>query len=251
MMTNLTHSVDDVYELFNQKNCPSNKENTFLNNRAKQVKTQKNFAQKSVIGSRMLKFNSQPNQVLGMSDNFKGKISYQTDCSNDFLTIHAPLINSSNENCYESVKPRKIPQNPYKIFEAPGLCDDFYLNLVDWSPQNVLAVALESQVIVWNATTSQTKRLCNLGDHDQVTSLSWSNNGNYLSVGTRSGKVDIWDISVGEKVRTMGGHDARVSSLAWNNNMQSVMASGSKDKTILVRDLRQQTNGYMRLMEHR
>jgi cell division cycle 20-like protein 1 (cofactor of APC complex) len=48
----------------------------------------------------------------------------------------------------------------------------------------------------------------------------------------------IWDVNTCKKVRIMSGHDARVSSLAWNNTIPSVIASGSKDKTILVRDLR-------------
>lgn len=39
-------------------------------------------------------------------------------------------------------KIRKISSAPYKILDAPALCDDFYLNLVDWSPLNTLAVAL-------------------------------------------------------------------------------------------------------------
>jgi cell division cycle 20-like protein 1 (cofactor of APC complex) len=46
---------------------------------------------------------------------------------------------------------------------------------VDWSAQNILAVALESSVYVWNATTSTVEELCDVGLEDQVTSLSWSN----------------------------------------------------------------------------
>jgi hypothetical protein len=44
-------------------------------------------------------------------------------------------LNERNQNIEESVvnTVRKIPSNPYRILEAPGLCDDFYLNLVDWS----------------------------------------------------------------------------------------------------------------------
>ena len=30
-------------------------------------------------------------------------------------------------------KQRKIAPNPYRILDAPGLQDDFCLNLVDWS----------------------------------------------------------------------------------------------------------------------
>eukprot|EP00962_Isochrysis_galbana_P002940 scaffold820_cov104-Isochrysis_galbana.AAC.1 len=38
--------------------------------------------------------------------------------------------------------PRKIPTAPYKVLDAPALQDDFYLNLVDWSSSNLLAVGL-------------------------------------------------------------------------------------------------------------
>eukprot|EP00041_Stephanoeca_diplocostata_P026088 m.695595 g.695595 ORF g.695595 m.695595 type:complete len:369 (+) comp22889_c0_seq8:235-1341(+) len=38
--------------------------------------------------------------------------------------------------------PRKIPKVPFKVLDAPDLQDDFYLNLVDWSEQNVLCVGL-------------------------------------------------------------------------------------------------------------
>ncbi|VAH74706.1 unnamed protein product [Triticum turgidum subsp. durum] len=38
--------------------------------------------------------------------------------------------------------PRKVPKTPHKVLDAPSLQDDFYLNLVDWSSQNMLAVGL-------------------------------------------------------------------------------------------------------------
>lgn len=37
---------------------------------------------------------------------------------------------------------RKISKIPFKVLDAPELQDDFYLNLVDWSSQNVLSVGL-------------------------------------------------------------------------------------------------------------
>lgn len=42
-----------------------------------------------------------------------------------------------------------------QVLDAPSLQDDFYLNLVDWSSQNVLAVGLGSCVYLWTATTSK------------------------------------------------------------------------------------------------
>lgn len=37
---------------------------------------------------------------------------------------------------------RQIPTAPERILDAPELVDDYYLNLLDWSSTNVVAVAL-------------------------------------------------------------------------------------------------------------
>ena len=50
---------------------------------------------------------------------------------------------------------RKISKIPFKVLDAPELQDDFYLNLVDWSSQNVLSVGLGACVYLWSACTSQ------------------------------------------------------------------------------------------------
>ena len=61
------------------------------------------------------------------------------------------------------------------MLDAPELQDDFYLNLVDWSSQNVLSVGLGSCVYLWSACTSQVTRLCDLsGDGNSVTSVAWN-----------------------------------------------------------------------------
>lgn len=52
---------------------------------------------------------------------------------------------------------RKISRVPFKVLDAPALQDDFYLNLVDWSKSNVLAVALGSCVYLWSAYTSKVR----------------------------------------------------------------------------------------------
>lgn len=44
-----------------------------------------------------------------------------------------------------------------QVLDAPSLQDDFYLNLVDWSSQNVLAVGLGSCVYLWSASTSKAR----------------------------------------------------------------------------------------------
>uniref|UniRef100_A0A1B6M5E7 Fizzy-related protein homolog n=1 Tax=Graphocephala atropunctata TaxID=36148 RepID=A0A1B6M5E7_9HEMI len=146
---------------------------------------------------------------------------------------------------------RKISRIPFKVLDAPELQDDFYLNLVDWSSQNVLSVGLGSCVYLWSACTSQVTRLCDLtSDNNSVTSVAWSERGNYLAVGTHNGYVQVWDVSLSKQINVLNGHSARVGALAWNGDM---LSSGSRDRMILQRDVRvpAQSSGDRRLVGHR
>ncbi|XP_060526759.1 fizzy-related protein homolog [Cylas formicarius] len=145
---------------------------------------------------------------------------------------------------------RKISRIPFKVLDAPELQDDFYLNLVDWSVQNVLSVGLGSCVYLWSACTSQVTRLCDLsGDANMVTSVSWSERGNLVAVGTHNGYVTVWDVTVNKQVNKLIGHSARVGALAWNGD---VLSSGSRDRMILQRDTRMPPNvAERKLIGHR
>lgn len=46
---------------------------------------------------------------------------------------------------------RYIPQAPDRILDAPDIVDDYYLNLMDWGGNNILAAALGAHVYLWNA----------------------------------------------------------------------------------------------------
>jgi cell division cycle 20-like protein 1 (cofactor of APC complex) len=131
--------------------------------------------------------------------------------------------------------PRKISTVPYKVLDAPALQDDFYLNLVDWSSLNVLAVGLGSCVYLWSACTSKVTKLCDLGPDDSVTSVAWTQRGTHLAVGTSVGEVQIWDAAKCAATRTMGGHQARVGTLCWSGH---TLSSGSRDRLIYQRDAR-------------
>ncbi|EFO91762.1 CRE-FZR-1 protein [Caenorhabditis remanei] len=133
---------------------------------------------------------------------------------------------------------RKVPKNPYKVLDAPELQDDFYLNLVDWSSQNQLSVGLSACVYLWSATTSQVIKLCDLSvtnEQDQVTSVQWCDKGDLLAVGTNRGITQIWDVTTQKKVRDLAGHTSRIGCLAWNAD---TICSGSRDRTIIHRDIR-------------
>ncbi|MBA0689674.1 hypothetical protein Goari_007393 [Gossypium aridum] len=137
---------------------------------------------------------------------------------------------------------------PRKVLDAPALQDDFYLNLVDWSSNNVLAVGLGNCVYLWNACSSKVTKLCDLGIDDSVCSVGWAQRGTHLAVGTSNGKVQIWDASRCRRIRTMEGHRLRVGALAWSS---SLLSSGSRDKSILQRDIRVQDDFASKLSGHK
>ena len=144
---------------------------------------------------------------------------------------------------------RKISLAPYKILDAPELQDDFYLNLLDWSAQNVLSVGLGASVYLWNANTSEVTQLCDLSaEDDDVASVAWCEKGTRLAVGTRQGFVQLWDVKRAKNVRTLPGHVSRVSSLAWNDD--DSLASGSRDRRIIFRDCRSANASEHRLTAH-
>ncbi len=76
---------------------------------------------------------------------------------------------------------RHISQQPAKILDAPNLLDDYYLNLIDWSSDNQLAVALGSSIYLWNAAAGSINELVK-GDESNgpYTSLQWTADSHHL-----------------------------------------------------------------------
>ena len=145
-------------------------------------------------------------------------------------------------------KQRVIAKNPYKVLDAPALQDDYYLNLVDWSSQNDLVVGLQSCIYIWSASSSKVTKLYDLGQNDTTTSVNWARNGSLLAVGTDTGLVQVWDVASQKLVRVYHGHEGRVGALAWTTHM---LSSGSKDRQILNRDLRDKSDFISRLSGHK
>ncbi|KAF8360648.1 hypothetical protein PRIPAC_87571, partial [Pristionchus pacificus] len=115
------------------------------------------------------------------------------------------------------------------ILDAPGLKNDFYLNLVDWSNKDILSMALSTFVYYVNMTDyhgkdqeDQIKVLCADTDHTNfVSSLKSNESGELLAVGTKKG-WKAWDVQAQTVVS--GWKLGAYRCLAWNGNM---LAAGS------------------------
>ncbi|BFZ60787.1 substrate-specific activator of APC-dependent proteolysis [Saitoella coloradoensis] len=143
---------------------------------------------------------------------------------------------------------RQISKVPYKVLDAPDLKDDFYLNLVDWSSENVLGVGLGSSVYLWDATTAKVNKLTDLANGESVTSVSWIGRGTHVAVGSSKGQVYIFDAERQKRLRTMTGHTSRVGALAWNEH---ILSSGGRDRAIFHRDVRIPEHHIRKLTGHK
>ena len=138
--------------------------------------------------------------------------------------------NSSSSN--SSVN-RRFISKPYKILDAPDLQDNFYYSVLDWSSNNQIAVALSTQVYIFNASTSNVFNL--FRNSFNVTSVRFSYNSQYLVIGLESGEIIIFDINKQEEVTRFQNHNGRVGSLRWK---EWIISSGGYDTFLIHSDFR-------------
>ncbi|KAJ3260859.1 ubiquitin-protein transferase activating protein [Boothiomyces macroporosus] len=142
---------------------------------------------------------------------------------------------------------RRIPLVPEKVLDAPGLADDFYLNLLDWSSKNLLAVGLEDTVYIWNGDTGDVSEFCKTKGDDYIASVQWAGDGSYLAVGLSNGDAQIWDVDSFSKIRSMKGHTSRVGVLSWDRH---ILSSGARDGSIWNHDVRIANHKTAELLGH-
>ncbi|KAJ1897066.1 WD repeat-containing protein slp1 [Kickxella alabastrina] len=142
---------------------------------------------------------------------------------------------------------RRILNTPERVLDAPGLVDDYYLNLLDWSMGNMLAIGLDQSVYLWDASTGDVNSLCQLEGDAYISSVKWTADGTYLAVGTSDGDVQIWDAESQNRIRTMSGHQARVGVMSWEKHM---LSSGCRDGSIWNHDVRVAAHKTAELVAH-
>lgn len=152
-----------------------------------------------------------------------------------------PLVKSAKKSG------RYIPTQADRILDAPDIINDYYLQLVDWSDTNLLAVALNREVYIWNAISGDIQNLMQVAEGDYVSSLSWIQGGNTLSIGTGSYDIQLWDAESTKKLRTLRGHRSRVSCLSWNSY---ILSSGDRSGEIHSHDVRKPEHLVGKMLSH-
>ncbi|KAI1870883.1 hypothetical protein JX265_005923 [Neoarthrinium moseri] len=154
-----------------------------------------------------------------------------------------PLKSATNSAQFR----RRVATAPERVLDAPGLIDDYYLNLLDWSSGNQVAIGLERNVYVWSADEGSVSCLLETSPDTYVSSVKWSGDGAYVSVGLGTGEVQIWDVAEGQKIRSMFGHDTRVGVMGWNKHL---LSTGARSGLVFNHDVRIAEHKIAELVSH-
>eukprot|EP00746_Dinoflagellata_sp_MGD_P002933 gnl/MRDRNA2_/MRDRNA2_105726_c0_seq1.p1 gnl/MRDRNA2_/MRDRNA2_105726_c0~~gnl/MRDRNA2_/MRDRNA2_105726_c0_seq1.p1 ORF type:complete len:429 (-),score=75.80 gnl/MRDRNA2_/MRDRNA2_105726_c0_seq1:259-1545(-) len=185
----------------------------------------------------------------GLGDNkvlsFKRKVERK---SNDSVKDELRVLCSIGPDtaCRQKIT-RAIEKQATKVLDAPGITDDFYVQPIDWSSQNIVAVALAEQVFLFDYGTSRAEKLCSLKNGEVVTSVRWTGEGFHLAIGTNNNEVQIWDAPVQRQLRRLQGHRGHICALSWNDHM---LSSGSADAEVHQHDVRERNHLVQRLTGH-
>ncbi|KAF9883703.1 ubiquitin-protein transferase activating protein [Aspergillus nanangensis] len=142
---------------------------------------------------------------------------------------------------------RRVQTSPERVLDAPDLVDDYYLNLLDWSSGNQVAIGLERSVFVWSAESGTVSRLLETSPDTYISSVKWSGDGAYVGVGLGTGEVQIWDVEEGSKLRSMFGHDSRVGVMGWNKH---TLSTGARSGLVFNHDVRIAEHKVAELVSH-
>ncbi|KAI9759316.1 MAG: ubiquitin-protein transferase activating protein [Chaenotheca gracillima] len=142
---------------------------------------------------------------------------------------------------------RRVLTAPERVLDAPGLVDDYYLNLLDWSTNNQVAIGLERSVYVWSAESGTVNCLLETSPDTYISSVKWSGDGAYVGVGLGSGEVQIWDVEEGTKLRSMHGHESRVGVMGWNKHL---LSTGARSGLVYNHDVRVAQHKVAELVSH-
>ncbi len=71
------------------------------------------------------------------------------------------------------------------------------MNILDWSCENKIGIALGETVYLWSYPSGELKNLRSYESNNNPTSLTFDIFSEKMAVGTLAGNVDIWDTAKG------------------------------------------------------
>jgi cell division cycle protein 20 (cofactor of APC complex) len=77
------------------------------------------------------------------------------------------------------------------------------MNIMDWGRNNVLAVALGSELYLWKSDNGNVQRLLQVRASDYPSSVAWSEDAKTLAVGYLHSNLQLWDAETSKLVSAL------------------------------------------------
>ncbi|ORY51593.1 WD40 repeat-like protein [Rhizoclosmatium globosum] len=128
----------------------------------------------------------------------------------------------------------------------------FSVTGVSWYPHDAglfTSSSSDKTVKVWDANVMQPACTFNLKEKVYVHTLSpVSSVYSLIAAGTESSYVRLCDMRSGGCAQMLSGHTKQVTSLAWSNQNEFILASGSADNSIRIWDIRKSNSCLTKLL---
>ena len=233
---NKNHKIINKISRFKNKNLNTYSNNLISSNYSLIItKKTKNY----LLKKRLFEDNEKLNNLYG--NIFKQSYS-------DFLNFEI----DDNETTINYLKYKSIPKTAYKVLDAPNLRDDFYLHLVDWSKEDLVAVGLDNKLYTWNAKYSEVSFISNLDDYDNYySSLAYNNDGKLLISSASDGNIYIRNVEKSKNIKVFSDlSNGRVCAISPMNLNPNIFSLGCKDLIIKTIDLRSKSNPILKYNGH-
>ena len=194
--------------------------------------------------ARTLTFHASPTRGTPSSAACSSPIAASHQRAMSQQLLHTANLRSQYANHLSSPTAAPLSFTPAldRILDAPGIVDDYYLNLLDWSSQAVVCIALGAAVYVYSVDEGYVECIADMDEgRGRVTAVRWEEGGRVLAVGEQEGGVQLWDVERKKRVRRWQRHEDRVSSLSWQPAVgaaSAVLSSGGRDGCIVHVDPR-------------
>jgi len=136
----------------------------------------------------------------------------------DILSVKALLLK----------KIRYISNQPYKILDAPDVVFQNYTYIMDWSPDNKLAIVINNIIYFWNINGIIKHFKIILDELDYIISVKWNKSSNLLAFAGNH-YIKLYDFEK-NKVISKIKIDFRITNISWKNDYQ--FSSGSYESII-------------------
>ena len=233
---NINNKVMNKFGVIQNKNFHLHTKNLLTNNYSLLItKKTKNY----LLKKRLYEDNEKINNLYGyvFKENYASFLNFELD---------------DNETTLNYLKYKSIPKVSYKVLDAPNLRDDFYLKLVDWSKQNIVAVGLDNKLFTWNANHSNVSFISELSEEENYySSLTFNNNGQYLISCSNEGNIFVKDLEKGkDEIIFKDLSKGRICNICSMNVNPNIFCFGSRDYIIKTIDLRIKTNPIFNYIGH-